>query len=157
VSGQLLETLDGGARILIPEAEREVIAEFAADLARWLQNAGSREPFFYRLLPPASLTDPALAESFRELTGDEILTGHIEGLRRVAAEIEADFVPVSRLEGWLPAINVMRLFLATVLDLDEKGPTVTRTKEAETLYSFFGYLSVLQEEALAVVSGGQDG
>jgi hypothetical protein len=85
---------------------------------------------------------------------EELLEGRRAALRTFAATIDADVLSAEELESWLRALNDLRLFLGTRLDVREEdlaGPFDPRDPQAEER-ALYAYLSWLQEHAVEALS-----
>lgn len=117
-----------GYEAVLDDAEREVLARAALDVAQMLAPAAAGEapqdPAVARLVPDASDDDEVAAE-FRRLTQDDVAAGKVAGLERFAEVVRrpaghgAAPVLVERAEGqvFATALTDLRLVLADRLDL----------------------------------------
>ncbi len=87
---------------------------------------------------------------------EELLEGKLEALRVVEETAGAERLTGEQLEGWLGALESLRLYLGTQLDVSEatyEAHVDPDDPEAPAL-ALYGYLSWLQEEAVAALSAG---
>ena len=128
----------------LPESLERILDEQPAD------------PTLRRLFPPA-YGDEADAEAeaeYRRLMGGELLAGRRAALRTFAGSLERDLLSAEELEAWLRALNDLRLFLGTRLDVREEDlaePLDPRDPQAEER-ALYAYLSWLQEHVVAALS-----
>jgi hypothetical protein len=115
---------------------------------------GSRDdPSLRRLFPPAytSPDDRDKEEEFERLMGDDLLAGHREALGVLESTVSAPELTAEQLDGWLRALNSIRLLLGTRLEVSEDDDTDVSGSPAHALYYFLGYL---QECGIEALSGG---
>ncbi len=143
---------DGGYRLRLPVEEQDLLRSLPAQLREVLR---TDDPGLRRLFPPAYADDDAANDEFSRLMRAELLEGKLIALRVVEETAGADRLTAEQLEGWLGALESLRLYLGTQLDvteatydeLDEDDP------EAPALV-LYGYLSWLQEQAVEALSAG---
>ena len=86
----------------------------------------------------------------------ELLEGKLAALRVVEETAYAEHLSAEDLEGWLGAIESLRLYLGTQLDVAEDSydnPLDPDDPDAPAL-ALYGYLSWLQEQAVEALSAG---
>jgi Domain of unknown function (DUF2017) len=143
----------GDFRVSIGRRERAVLRALPAALDRALVEEPD-DPGLRRLFPPAYSDDDAAEAEYRRLMAGELLAGRRAALRAFADSVDADVLSADELETWLLALNDLRLFLGTRLDVSEEDlarPFDSRDPRAEER-ALYAYLSWLQEhvvEALA--------
>ena len=143
-------TRRGDYRLRLSAEERELLRTLPGQLRELLE---TDDPSIVRLHPPA-YADEADAAEFERLVGSELLAGRREALRIVEETVDGDRLSEKQLDAWLRALNDLRLVLGTRLDVTEESygvPVDPRDPRAPEL-ALFGYLSWLQEEAVAAMS-----
>jgi hypothetical protein len=141
----------GGYRLRLPAEERELLRSLQAQFRAVLQ---TDDPSLRRVFPPAYVDDDKANDEYRRLMREELLEGKLEALRVVEETAGADRLSGEQLEAWLGALESIRLFLGTQLDVREEiysSPIDPDDPEAPTL-ALYGYLSWLQEEAVEALS-----
>ena len=146
----------GGYRLQLPAEERELLRSLPAQLREVLRADGRRpaDPSLRRLFPPAYADDPEADDEFRRLMRDELLEGKLTALSVVEETAGADHLSGQELEAWLGALESLRLFLGTQLDVTEETYELALhpdDPEAPAL-ALYGYLSWLQEQAVEALS-----
>ena len=106
----------GGYRLMLPPEERELLRSLPGQLREVLQ---TDNPSLRRLFPPAYPDDPEADGEFRRLMREELLEGKLEALRVVEETAGAEQLTEQQLEGWLGALESLRLYLGTQLDITE--------------------------------------
>jgi len=143
----------GGYRLRLPEEERALLRSLPDQLRDVMR---SDDPGLRRLFPPAYAEDEEAEDEFRRLTRNELLEGKLAALRVVEETADAEHLTQEQLEAWLGAIESLRLYLGTVLDVSE-DPTENTLRpndpDAPAL-ALYGYLSWLQEQAVEALSDG---
>ncbi len=112
------------------------------------------DPSLRRLFPPAYPEDREADDEFRRLMRDDLLEGKLAALRVVEETAGAEHLSGEQLEGWLGALESLRLYLGTQLDISEGtfGEELDPADPAAPALALYGYLSWLQEEAVAALS-----
>jgi hypothetical protein len=150
---RIRRTRSGRFRLALTRDEREVLRSLPGQLRELL---GTDDPSLVRLFPPAYPDDPAGNAEYEQLTRDSLLAGRLEALRIMEATVDADELTEEELTAWLGALNDLRLVLGTRLDVSEDSYAAAldpRDPRAPEL-ALFGYLSWLQEQAVAALSSG---
>ena len=141
----------GGYRLRLPPEERELLRSLPAQLREVMQ---TDDPSLRRLFPPAYPDDSEADDEFRRLMLEELLEGKLAALRIVEETASADHLSSEQLESWLGALESLRLYLGTQLDITEEvytGGIDPDDPDAPAL-ALYGYLSWLQEEVVAALS-----
>jgi len=141
----------GGYRLRLPPEERELLRSLPAQLREVMQ---TDDPSLRRLFPPAYPDDSEADDEFRRLMLEELLEGKLAALRMVEETASADHLNSEELESWLGALESLRLYLGTQLDITEEvytGGIDPDDPDAPAL-ALYGYLSWLQEEVVAALS-----
>jgi Domain of unknown function (DUF2017) len=161
--------------------ERTVLAGLAASLADLLEPARPAatqdplaamvgmsaeavdvpdDPALRRLLPDAYADDPGKAAEFRRLTDTTLRHGKAAALRAVhdtvaAAADGAARVPLAEVDGWMSALNDIRLVLGVRLDVteDREGLDALAADDPRLpLLAAYDWLSWLLEVMIAAVA-----
>lgn len=143
----------GDYRLSIGRRERAVLRTLPEALERLLDEQPD-DPELRRLFPPAYADDDEAEAEYRRLMADELLNGRRAALRLFADTLDADVLTAEDLESWLRALNDLRLFLGTRLDVSEEDlarPFDPRDPRAEER-ALYAYLSWLQEHVVEALS-----
>ena len=143
----------GGYRLELPREERELLASLPRQLREVLK-AEEPDPALRRLFPPAYADDPEADDEYRLLMREELMEGKLAALRVVEETAYAEHLTDEDLEAWLGAIESLRLYLGTQLDVREEiyeTPIDPGDPDAPAL-ALYGYLSWLQEQAVDALS-----
>lgn len=145
----------GDYRLSIGRRERTVLRALPESLERLLDERPA-DPALRRLFPPAYADDAdAEAEAeYRRLMRGELLDGRRAALRVFGESLERELLSEDDLEAWLRALNDLRLFLGTRLDVREEDlvePFDSSGPQAEER-ALYAYLSWLQEHVVAALS-----
>jgi hypothetical protein len=149
----IARTPAGDFRVSIGRRERAVLRSLPAALERLLDEEAD-DPDLRRLFPPAYADDEEAEAEYRRLTAGELLDGRRAALRTFAETLDADVLTADDLESWLRALNDLRLFLGTRLDVTEEDlaqPFDPRDPKAEER-ALYAYLSWLQEHVVEALS-----
>ena len=143
----------GGYRLRLPSEERELLRSLPDQLRDVMR---TDDPGLRRLFPPAYADDSDAEDEYRRLMRNELLEGKLAALRVVAETADADHLTQEQLEAWLGAIESLRLYLGTVLDVSEDAyanAPAPNDPDAPAM-ALYGYLSWLQDQAVEALSAG---
>ena len=143
----LERTPEGDVLVRLSPEERSLVLGLVAELRAQLEGE-SRDPSLRRLFPPA-YDDEEDERAYRELAGDELLSGRRQALELLAATARSDRLSATEADAWLRALNDLRLVLGTRLDVQEDMP-IDRPKSPE--HAVYIYLSWLQEQLVAALA-----
>jgi hypothetical protein len=141
----------GGYRLRLPTEERKLLRALPAQLRDVLR---TDDPSLQRLFPPAYPDDREADDEFRRLMRDELLEGKLAALLVVEETADADHLTGKQLEAWLGALESLRLFLGTQLDVTEQTyeQELDPSDPSAPALALYGYLSWLQEQAVEALS-----
>jgi hypothetical protein len=143
-------TRDGRYTVSLGDEERALLAALSGQMREVLQQP--EDPALRRLFPPAYAAeeDKALQEEYHRLMGEDLLARHCEALDVLEHSAPAESLTAEQLDGWLRALNSIRLLLGTRLDVSEEDDPRLQRDPEHVLYYFLGYL---QECALDAMAG----
>ena len=143
----------GGYRLRLPSDERELLRSLPDQLRDVML---TDDPGLRRVFPPAYADDSDAEDEYRRLMRNELLEGKLAALRVVEETADADHLTQEQLEAWLGAIESLRLYLGTVLDVSEDpyANAFTPNDPDGPAMALYGYLSWLQEQAVEALSAG---
>ena len=141
----------GGYRVRLPPEERALLRSLPVQLREVME---TDDPALRRLFPPAYPEDSEADDEFRRLMREELLEGKLAALHVVEETADADHLSGEQLEGWLGALESLRLYLGTQLDISEAtyDEELDPGDPAAPALALYGYLSWLQEEVVAALS-----
>jgi hypothetical protein len=105
---------------------------------------------FRRLFPPAYADDEAAEEEYRSMVRSDLDETRALALDTLAKTADATELTEEELDAWLRALNYIRLWLGTLLDIKEDEPDEGTEGPAHLLYYL---LTAWQELAVSVISG----
>jgi hypothetical protein len=143
----------GGYRLRLPSEERELLRSLPDQLRDLMR---TDDPGLRRLFPPAYEEDREANDEYRRLMRNELVEGKLAALRVVEETADAEHLSQEQLEAWLGAIESLRLYLGTVLDVSEDSyANVLHSDDPDApAMALYGYLSWLQEQAVEALSAG---
>ena len=142
-----------GYTLSLPPEERALLRSLPAQFREVLQ---TDDPSLRRLFPPAYTDDDDANDEFQRLMREELLEGKLAALKVVEETAGADHLTGEQLEGWLGALESLRLFLGTQLDVREEiyDRVIDPADPDAPALALYGYLSWLQEQAVEALSAG---
>lgn len=160
--GWVFSRLPGGdLKLDLGRHERDVLRSLPAQLGEVLRDTPG-EPALTRLAPPAYVEEPEHEPEYRRLMGDDLRDRQLAALALMSESAGATRLTPEQAEGWLSALNSLRLVLGTQLDVgddiddefdqldEEGGPDHPRG----TALQLYRYLSMLLEELVVALAEG---
>ncbi len=139
----------GSYEISLSSEDREVLRALPTQLRDAIA-ANPKDEAFKRLFPPAYANDPKAEEEYRELVGSELDEQRSLALDTLAKTADATELTKEELEAWLRALNDIRLWLGTLLDVTEDEAEHEPDDPPHMLYHA---LTALQSLVIDVLSG----
>jgi hypothetical protein len=138
---------DGTYHVELGPTERAVLRELPEQL-RQAVSANPRDAAFRRLFPPAYEKDPAAEAGYRKLVGHELSEEKMRALETLAKTADAKQLSEEELDTWARALNDIRLWLGTVLEVteDEEMPD-------DPPHALYHMLTWVQSLAIDALSG----
>jgi hypothetical protein len=147
----------GGLDLRLPPEERELLVSLPRQLEQLLEAAASpaaaRPAVLRRLFPVAYARDEEAEATYSAVVASELLEQRRESLAVLAQTAEATHLSVEEAEAWLGALNDLRLFVGTALEVDEEPPEIDERDPRYPEWVWYGYLSFLQGELVDAMSG----
>jgi Domain of unknown function (DUF2017) len=150
----VFERGEGGAvELRLSGDERSLLAGLVLELRALLDGAPG-DPSLRRLFPPA-YDEADDEQAYRDLMGGELLDGRRAALDLVAQTVDRERLSAEEADEWLRALNDLRLVLGTRLDVQEAtfAAELRRDDPRAPALAVYGYLSWMQEELIAALSG----
>lgn len=150
-------TGEGDFALRLSDGERELLRTLPGEL-RALLGSEHEDPSLRRLFPPAYERDEEDEAEYRRLMAEELLEGRRAALRLVEETASGDRLTAEELDGWLRALNDLRLVLGTRLDVTEETYVTELDPAHPQIYelSVYAYLTWLQEQLVAAAAGELD-
>lgn len=149
MSKRVRRTRKGEFEIRLPTEERELLRGLPGQLREALDEADpASDPAVARLFPSAYPDDDERDREFRRLMQDELTTGRLEALAALENGADAERLDEAQVMAWARAINDIRLFLGTRLDVseDDASRNVPDDDPRAPGLAVYHYLSWLQEQ-----------
>jgi hypothetical protein len=105
---------------------------------------------FRRLFPPAYANDEVAEDEYRQMVRSDLDETRALALDTLAKTADATELSEEELDAWLRALNYIRLWLGTLLDIQEDAPEDDLEDPAHLLYYL---LTAWQELVVSVLSG----
>jgi phytoene dehydrogenase-like protein len=137
---------DGSYRVELGSTERAVLRELPEQL-RQAVAANPKDQAFKRLFPPAYEKDPAAEAEYRKLVGHELSEEKLLALETLAKTADAKELTQEQLDTWMRALNDIRLWLGTVLQVTEDQELPDDPPHA--LYHMLTWVQSLAVDALS--------
>jgi hypothetical protein len=135
--------------ISLSSDDREVLRALPTQLRDAIAS-NPEDDAFRRLFPPAYANDPTAEEEYRQLVGPELDENRSLALDTLAKTADATELTEEELTAWLRALNDIRLWLGTLLDVTEDEAEQEPEDPPHMLYQA---LTALQAMVIDVLSG----
>jgi hypothetical protein len=133
--GRIRPGLEGPERDLLrmlPEQARELVDH--------------DDPSSQRLFPVAYPDDEAAQSEYHQMMGSSLLERHHHALDTLVSTVDSPTIDADELNGWLGAVEVLRLLLGTQLDVSEDFTVIDPADPRADQFTVYQYLSMLQNE-----------
>ncbi|MGC8627968.1 MAG: DUF2017 family protein [Acidimicrobiales bacterium] len=144
----LRRTRAGTYEVSLHPEDRELLRSLPAQLRAAIA-ARPDDHNLRRLFPPAYTSDPEAEREYRRLMGTDLDESRSRALDTLASTAGAAELSKEQLDDWVRALNAIRLWLGTVLDVSEDEPEDV-DDPGHLLYTF---LTALQSSAIDALSG----
>jgi len=143
---------NGTYSVRLDEHERRLLGSLPGQLAS-LVEAEPEDPWLQRLFPTAYPKDPEREEEWRLLMSVDLHDRRREQLSTLAQTAAATTLTEDELHGWAQALNDLRLYLGTRLDVSEETDHDDLADDDDRqLFILYTWLGLLQEETVAALS-----
>ena len=150
---RIRRTRDGGYEIDLPEPERALLGNLAAQLREVLEET-TDDPSVRRLFPTAYHEDPERDREYQQLVRDELLTRRLAALASLDATLTEERLDEDQLSAWLSSLNDLRLVLGTRLDVSEELLDIEADDPDAPAYAVYEYLGFLLTEVVDAMTDG---
>jgi len=110
--------------------------------------ANPKDAVFRRLFPPAYANDEMAEQEYRRLVGPELEHGRTLAFETLSNTADATELSEPELDAWVRALNDIRLWLGTLLDVSEDQTEDDPDDPPHLLYHLLTEIQGLAVEAL---------
>ena len=143
---------DGSFTVRLEDEERQLLKSLPGQLAS-LVEADPEDPWLQRLFPTAYPKDPEREQEWRLLMSVDLHDRRREQLMTLAGTAEATTLTEEELLGWAQALNDLRLYLGTRLELSEETELEDlEDDDARQLFVLYTWLGLIQEETVQALT-----
>ena len=151
----------GGLTLDLDRDEREVLQSLPVQLGDALRESPG-EAALTRLAPPAYVEEPEHEEEYRRFMGDDLRQRQLAALAVMSETAGADRLTDEQAQGWLSALNSLRLVLGTQLDVGEDDDAAFAGEDDDPdpddvragALQLYRYLSMLLDELVTALAEG---
>jgi hypothetical protein len=145
----------GGFRLDLTPEERDVLRTLPDQLEEVLDLA-PEDPSLGRLSPPAYTAEPEHEAEYRRLMGDDLREHQRAALSVMRETVDASQLDEGQAQGWLSALNSLRLVLGSRLDIteDDDGADFDPRDPRAPGLALYGYLSWLLDQLVDALAEG---
>ena len=109
----------GSFGVTLPMHDRSILVGVVPQI-RELVNSVDAIPFTWRLFPNPYPNHHRAAAEYAELIGDDLRIKHLAALDTVSETLDAKRLDEDQMVAWMHAVNHLRLFMGTRLDVSEE-------------------------------------
>lgn len=146
-------TRQGDFEIRLADGERALLRAVGPQL-RDLLERDPDDPDLRRLFPAAYAGDPERDAEYRRMVHDDLLARRREALATLLATAEATRLSEEEVLAWIGAVNDLRLWLGTALDVSEDMDLDDPAHPDAAWLALYGYLGYLLEQLVGAVADG---
>lgn len=108
----------------------------------------------WRLFPNPYPDHDKAADQYAEMIGDELREKHLAALDVVRDTLDAKRLEEDQLNGWMHAVNHLRLVIGTRLDVTEESDFDDFTDDTDqALFLTYVYLGYMLENIVVAIAG----
>lgn len=145
---------DGTYDIRLSAEERALLGSLPSQVIPLLE---SNDSSAQRLFPPAYSSDPKAEAEYRDMVGSSLLSHHIDALGLLTTTAGSERLTAEQAEGWLGAINSLRLILGTRLDVSEEMTPLEDDDPRIQGMALYHWLTWLQDQLVSAMSDSVGG
>jgi hypothetical protein len=143
---------DGAYTVRLDDDERRLLQTLPTQLATVVESEPG-DPWLQRLFPTAYPKDPEREEEWRLLMSVDLHDKRQQQLRTLAATADATTLTEDELLGWTQALNDLRLYLGTRLELSEETELEHfESDDDQQLFILYSWLGIMQEETVQALA-----
>lgn len=143
---------DGAYTVRLDDDERRLLGSLPTQLAKVVESEPG-DPWLQRLFPTAYPKDPEREEEWRLLMSVDLHDKRQEQLRTLATTAGATTLTEEELLGWTQALNDLRLYLGTRLELSEETDLEDfESEDDQQLFILYTWLGMMQEETVQALA-----
>jgi hypothetical protein len=151
---RFVRTRDGTYAVRLDDDERQLLRVLTGHLASRVETEPD-DPWLQRLFPTAYPKDPEREEEWRLLMSLDLHDRRRAQLRTLGEGAAATRVSEEELLVWTQALNDLRLYLGTRLDIDEETEMEDLASDDDRqLFALYMLLGVFQEDTVQALSEG---
>lgn len=129
----------------LPGEERDVLLSLLPQLRDLLT---MDDPLARRVFPTAYAQDPERDREYQQLVHDELLESRLAAIDVIESTAHATELSTEQLDGWMTALNSLRLVLGTRLDVGEDLPELDPDDPLAPMYAVYEYLAWMLEQVV---------
>ncbi len=145
---------DGAIGVELEGDARALLASLPLQLSE-LMTQRPDDPGLARLSPPAYVSNAEAEAEYKRYTGDDLADRRRAQLEQLATTAGATRLDAAQADAWLTALNALRLYLGTTLDVSEETEAEDYADEHDrAAFALLHYLGGLQDLLLSAVAEG---
>jgi hypothetical protein len=137
----------GCYEVVLSAENRELLRTLPAQLSAAIA-ANPKDAVFRRLFPPAYANDEMAEQEYRRLVGSELDQSRSLAFEILSKTADATELSEEQLDAWVRALNDIRLWLGTLLDVSEDQTDDGPEDPPHLLYHLLTEIQGLAVEAL---------
>lgn len=142
---------DGTFSVTLPIHDRSLLDVLVPQMRELIEQ---NDADTWRLFPNPYPKHEKAADEYSKLIGDDLRNRHLAALDTVVASLDEKRLSEEQMVDWMQAINSLRLFMGTRLDVSEESDFGDYEEEGEqALFEMYAYLGAVLELIVRAVSG----
>lgn len=145
---------DGSFAITLPMHDRSLLEQLVPQLRERIEQ---HDPDTWRFFPNPYPQHEKAADEYSSLIGDDLKNRHLEALDTLMETLEAKRLEEDQMNAWMHAVNHLRLFIGTRLDVSEESELedFAGNDEEMMLFSMYVYLGEVLWLIVRAISGNE--
>lgn len=135
----------GRYAVRLPDEERDVLLSLLPQLRDLLT---MDDPLTRRVFPTAYAQDAERDREYQQLVHDDLLESRLAAIDVIEQTLDADELTTEQLDGWMTALNSLRLVLGTRLDVSEDVPDFDPDDPEAPMLAVYDYLAWMLEQVV---------
>jgi len=142
---------DGSFGITLPIHDRSLLEQLVPQMRELIT---SHDPDTWRLFPNPYPKHEKAADEYSELIGNDLQDRHLAALDTVEKTLDAKRLDEDQMVSWMHAVNHLRLFMGTRLQVTEDSDFDDyNTEEGQSMFAMYSYLGHVLELIVRAMAG----
>jgi len=142
---------DGSFGVTLPRHDRSLLEVLVPQMRELITQ---NDPDTWRMFPNPYPDHERAADEYSDLIGNDLRDKHVAALDTVEKTLDAKRLTEDEMVSWMHAVNHLRLFMGTRLDVTEESDYDDFTTDEElALFEMYSYLGAVLELIVRAIAG----